>query len=106
MDNLQHYDPNAPVSRFSNNIRFRPFNSGAESAAKANKQVLRSTKSRGPASVSEIHEGEEPLNQMIVLKETDTSLQLQTCTIAHPGVDDRAETPGLLDIQCRRYLCS
>jgi hypothetical protein len=106
MDNLQHYDPNGPVSRFSNTIRFRSFNPEAESAAKANKKVSASTKSRRRASVSEIRERVEPRNQMIALQGKDTSLQLQTWTIAHPGVNDRAETPGMLNIQRRRYLCS
>jgi hypothetical protein len=98
MDNLQHYDINAPVSRFCNTIRFRSFNSEAEAAAKADKKISASTKFRQLTSVSEIHEGDEPPNQMIALQEKDTSLQLQTLTITHPGVNDRAEIPDMLDI--------
>jgi hypothetical protein len=102
MDNLQFYDPNAPTSRVSNALRFRTFDPDAKSAAKANK-VSASAKARRTASVSEIAEGEELRSQTTAVEET-ASLPLQASKIDRPGVNDRAETPGMLDIQ-RRHLC-
>ena len=104
MDNPLQYDPNAPVSRFSSRLRFCPFNPDAKSAAKANKNVSASTKARRTASVSEIGEGEELPSQTTAVEET-ASPPLQMPKIDRPGVNDRAETPGMLDIQ-RRHLCS
>jgi len=75
MDNLQHYNPNAPVSRFSSRLRFRPFNPDAKSAAKTNKNVSASPESKRIISVLEIGQGEELPNQTIAIKKT-TSLPL------------------------------
>ncbi len=105
MDNLQYYDPNAPASRFSSALRFRPLDPESKPAAKANKKVSAGTRPRQPASVSEIAEGEEPPNQTTAVEEA-VSLSLQPSKVDRPQVnDDDAETPGILDIQ-RRHLCS
>jgi hypothetical protein len=104
MDNLLQYDPNAPVSRFSSRLRFCPLNPDAKSAAKANKNVSASTNARQTASVSRIGKGEELPSQTTAVEEA-ASPPLQMPKIDRPGVNDRAETPGMLDIQ-RRHLCS
>jgi hypothetical protein len=104
MDNPLQYDPNAPVSRFSNRLRFCLFDPDAKSAAKANKNVSARTKARRTASVSEIGEGEKLPSQTTAVEET-ASPPLQMPKIDRPGVNNRAETPGMLDIQ-RRHLCS
>jgi hypothetical protein len=104
MDNPLQYDPNAPVSRFSNRLRFCPFDPDAKFAAKANKNVSARTNARRTASVSGIGKGEKLPSQTTAVEET-ASPPLQMSKIDRPGVNDRAETPGMLDIQ-RRHLCS
>jgi hypothetical protein len=99
MNNIQHYDPTAPVDRFSSTVRFRPVDFGVESTACTGRKVSAAER---PAKVSETLKDGEGQNVAIAStasREEHVALQLQTSTIDH------AESPGKSGIQ-HQSLCT
>jgi hypothetical protein len=104
MDSILFYQPNCPPPQPYQNVRFCPFNVGASSVGKPTKGISTGTNPKQPASVREIHSGEEIPKPKAQHHGEDSSFRRKASEDVDLSVDGPAETLGTFDIRPRRYL--